>query len=39
MPVYVLAVLSTNSRGNFTAAEVATMAMVAKRIIAALRRR
>jgi hypothetical protein len=38
MPVYVSAVLSKDHRENFTAAEVATMSMVAKRI-AALRRR
>jgi len=39
MPVYVLAVLSKGSRANFSRGEVAAMAAVAKRIVAAHRKR
>ena len=36
MPVYVVAVLSKGSRENFSDAEVAAMAVVAKRLLAEL---
>ncbi len=35
LPVYLVAMLSKNGRANFSAAEVAAMATMAKRIVAA----